>query len=185
MGAMASLIISLTIVYSTDYSDADQRKHQSSASLNFVRGIHRGPVNFPHKWPATRKMSPFDGVIMWHANDHPGFAVSRTQECKIHWLKLIKCKTNETELVNPMYKDNLHTHSYLGAYKKNQSKFKKHCNTYRSQILLSFVIICLLSDTLFCTSYLHFQIRTINFWKTNCKNIKWVSALRGLLFATR
>ena len=47
------------------YSDADQRKHQSSASLAFVWGIHRGPVNFPHKWPVTRKMFPFDDVIMW------------------------------------------------------------------------------------------------------------------------
>ena len=45
-------------------SDADQRKHQSSASVAFVRGIHRGPVNSPHKWPVTRKMFPFDDV-MW------------------------------------------------------------------------------------------------------------------------
>ena len=29
-----------------------------------VRGIHRGPVNSPHKWPVTRKMFPFDEVIM-------------------------------------------------------------------------------------------------------------------------
>ena len=43
MGAIASKITSLTIVYSTVYSDADQRKHQSSASLAFVRGIHRWP----------------------------------------------------------------------------------------------------------------------------------------------
>ena len=64
MGAMASQITSLTIVYSTVYSDADQRKHQSSASQAFVRGIHRGPVNSPHKWPVTRKMFPFDDVIM-------------------------------------------------------------------------------------------------------------------------
>ena len=64
MGAIASQITSLTIVYSIVYSDADQRKHQSSASLAFVRGIHRGPVNFPHKWPVTRKMFPFDDVIM-------------------------------------------------------------------------------------------------------------------------
>ena len=64
MGAMASQITCLTIVYSTVYSDADQRKHQSSASLAFVRGIHRGPVNSPHKWPVTRKMFPFDDVIM-------------------------------------------------------------------------------------------------------------------------
>ena len=51
-------------VFSTVYLDADQRKHQGSASLAFVRGIHRRPVNSPHKWPVTRKMFPFDDVIM-------------------------------------------------------------------------------------------------------------------------
>ena len=45
-------------------SAADQRKHQSSASLGFVRGIHRWPVNSLHKGPVTRKMFPFDDVIM-------------------------------------------------------------------------------------------------------------------------
>ena len=64
MSAIASQITSLTIVYSTVYLDADQRKHQSSASLAFVRGIHLGAVNSPHKWPVTRKMFPFDDVIM-------------------------------------------------------------------------------------------------------------------------
>ena len=65
MGVMASQITSLTIVYSTVYSDAGQRKHQSSASLAFVWGIRRGPVNSPHKGPVTRKMFPFDDVIMF------------------------------------------------------------------------------------------------------------------------
>ena len=64
MSTIASLITSITIVYSTIYSGADQSKHQSSASLAFVWGIHRGPVNSPHKWPVTRKMFPFDDVIM-------------------------------------------------------------------------------------------------------------------------
>ena len=64
MGAMASQITSLTIVYTTVYSDADHRKLQSSASLAFMQGIHRGPVNFPHKVPVTRKVFPFDDVIM-------------------------------------------------------------------------------------------------------------------------
>ena len=64
MGAMASQITSLTIVYSTVYSDTDQIKHQRSASLAFVHEIHRSPVNSPHKWPVTRKMFPFDDVIM-------------------------------------------------------------------------------------------------------------------------
>ena len=70
MGMIASQITSLTIVYSTVYSDADQRKLQNSASLAFVRGIHQGPVNFPHKWPVTWKMFPFDDVIMELNNFH-------------------------------------------------------------------------------------------------------------------
>ena len=65
MGTVASQITSFTIVYTTVYPDADQSKHQSSTSLAFVWGIHRGPVNSPHKWPVTRKMFPFDDVIMW------------------------------------------------------------------------------------------------------------------------
>ena len=64
MSTIASQITSLTIVYSTIYSGAGQSKLQSSASLAFVWGIHRGPVNSPHKWPVTRKMFPFDDVIM-------------------------------------------------------------------------------------------------------------------------
>ena len=72
MGTMASQITSLTIVYSTVYSGAGQRKHQRSASLTFVRGIHRWPV---HKGPVT---FPFDDVIMsllnsktdWHWKSH-------------------------------------------------------------------------------------------------------------------
>ena len=64
MSTIASKITSLAIVYSTVYSGTDERKHQSSASLAFVRGIHRWPVNSPHKGPVTRKMFPFDDVIM-------------------------------------------------------------------------------------------------------------------------
>ena len=64
MGVMATENTSLTIVYSTVYWGAYQRKHQTSASLAFVQGIHRWPVNSPHKWPVTRKMSSFDDVIM-------------------------------------------------------------------------------------------------------------------------
>ena len=64
MGAVAFQITSLTIVYSTVHAGADQRKHQNFASLAFVRGIHRWPVNSPHKGPVTRKMLQFDDVIM-------------------------------------------------------------------------------------------------------------------------
>ena len=64
MSAIASRITSLTIVYSTVNSGAFQRKHQSSTSLAFVQGIHRWPVNSLHKRPVTRKIFPFDDVIM-------------------------------------------------------------------------------------------------------------------------
>ena len=49
MSMMMSQITSLTIVYSMVYSGTDQRKHQSSASLAFVRGIHQWQVNSLHK----------------------------------------------------------------------------------------------------------------------------------------
>ena len=62
MGAMASQITSLTIIYSTVYSGAGQRKHQSPAWLAFV---HQWLVNSPHKWPVTRQKFPFDDVIIF------------------------------------------------------------------------------------------------------------------------
>ena len=70
VGAMASQITSLTIVYSTIYSGLNQRKHQSSASLAFVWGIHRWTVNSPCKGPVTRKMFPFDDIIMHGSGGH-------------------------------------------------------------------------------------------------------------------
>ena len=69
MSAIASQIISLTIVYWIVYSGADERKHQSSASLAFVRGIHRWPTNSPHKGPVTWRMFPFDDVVIIQHTD--------------------------------------------------------------------------------------------------------------------
>ena len=63
MRAMASQITGVSIIYSTVCSGVDQRKHQSSASLAFVRGIHRSAVYSPHKGPVTRIMFPFNDVI--------------------------------------------------------------------------------------------------------------------------
>ena len=54
----------VSIAYSIVCSGTDQRKHQSSASLAFVRGIHHWTVNSPHKGPLTREMVPFHDVIM-------------------------------------------------------------------------------------------------------------------------
>ena len=64
MSAMASQITGVSIVCLIVCSGADQRKHHSSASLAFVAGIHRWPVDSPHKGPVTRKMFPFGDIIM-------------------------------------------------------------------------------------------------------------------------
>ena len=64
MSEIASQITGVSIVYSTICSGVDQGKHESSASLAFVRGIHQWTVNSPHKGPGTQKMFPFDDVIM-------------------------------------------------------------------------------------------------------------------------
>ena len=75
MGTMASQTISPTIVYSTVYSGADQRKHQSSAPLAFVRGIHRWPANSPVtcEFPAQRASNAENISIWWrhHVNMNP------------------------------------------------------------------------------------------------------------------
>ena len=90
MSAMVSQITSLAIVYSTVYSDTDQRNHQSTASLAFVRGSHRWPVNSLHKWPVTRKIFPFDDVtIVVREWGHGWTTVSLTYWGSIfHWLPL-------------------------------------------------------------------------------------------------
>ena len=64
IGAMASQITSVSIIYLTISSAGDQRKHQSSALLAFVRGNPRWTANYPHKGPVTRKMLPLGDVVM-------------------------------------------------------------------------------------------------------------------------
>ena len=92
MGMMASQITRLIIVYSTVYSSSDQRKHQSSASLAFVRGIHRGPVNSSHKWPVTRKMLPFEDIIMAMSQQELYHLIPKYSNSVIYIFYLFKCK---------------------------------------------------------------------------------------------
>ena len=58
MGTIGSQITSLAIVYSTVYSGADKK------NIKAPRHWRLWPMNSPHKWPVTRKMLPFDDVIM-------------------------------------------------------------------------------------------------------------------------
>ena len=89
MSTMASQITSLTTVYSIFSSGADQRKHQSSASLAFVRGIDKWPVNSPHKGPVTRKMFPFDDVIMC-------WSTLRISHLKVYFVKQLSQRFSQT-----------------------------------------------------------------------------------------
>ena len=123
MGAIASQITSLTIVYSTVYSDADQRKHQSSASLAFVRAIHRGPVNSPHKWPVTRKLFPIDDVIIYFLRlTFP--KLSTTCIVKLRWLphscriQKLESEENATEWSLPVVLRPEHTYQSKYTYHK-------------------------------------------------------------------
>ena len=84
VGEMAFQITSLTIVYSTVYSGADQRKHQNSASLAFVYGIHRWQVKSSHKWPVTRKMFPFDDVIIVQNTSKPSLQRYLSMLCEMY-----------------------------------------------------------------------------------------------------
>ena len=81
--AMASQITSLTIVYPTVYSGADQRKHQSSASLAFVQG------ESPHKGSVTWKMFPLDDVILSHVTRTPFKTNSRTLLSLVHTCSML------------------------------------------------------------------------------------------------
>ena len=131
MSRVASQITSLTSVYSTVCTDTDQRKHQSSALLAFVRGIHRGPVNSLHKWPVTRKMFPFDDVIMWRVgswdvqggilvtpeeDNWPTFETKISFLCKTtilikqqtHRYVCINCRYGSSSRAPSQYKDRLY-----------------------------------------------------------------------------
>ena len=104
MSAMASQITGVSIAYSTVCSGAVQRKHQSSASLAFVRGIHWWPVNSSHKGPATRKMIPLmtsswriqqsfqSYCIPLHddrESDHNNVTIKFTVKQWHHWIRYI------------------------------------------------------------------------------------------------
>ena len=123
MSEMSSRIPGVSIVYSIVCSGADQRKHQCSSSLAFVRGIHRWPVNSPHKGPATRKMFPFDDVntthddvIKWkhfprtgNTNIYLHFLIFLDPEMALVVEKFSLWKTSLINLVNTITADDLAT----------------------------------------------------------------------------
>ena len=88
MTTMASQITSLTVVYSIVYSDADKKTSKLRVTGLCV-GNSPGPVNSPHKGPVTRKVFPFDDVIMLLDICLPIHAGIKEQDCTHHaWLAL-------------------------------------------------------------------------------------------------
>ena len=102
MTMMASQITSLTVVYSIVYSGADQRKHQSSASLAFVWGIHRDRWIPRTKRPVTRKMFPFDDVIIYKKSWITGDIWK--QICIFYIQKNVSCDLGVKGFASPWYK---------------------------------------------------------------------------------
>ena len=139
MTTIASQITSLTIVYPTFYSCADQSKHQSSASLAFVWGIHRGPVNSPHKGPVTRKMFPFDDVIMnWLNTAASGHMercnlsnVAPTESCKMSERNIFLLQLFEYQQT---YKPTYKTGYRRSAYSEVNACFKWCTQSYQYPI---------------------------------------------------
>ena len=96
MSGSVSQITGVSIVCSIVGSGADHR-NKAHASLAFVCGIHRWLVNYPHKWPVTRKMFPFDDVIMllrwlsvsWGREDNHEIALVQNNLGKLNTYVLI------------------------------------------------------------------------------------------------
>ena len=138
MGTVASKITSLTIVYSTVYSDADQRKHQSSASLAFVWGIHRRPGNSPHKCPVTQEMFSYYDVIppppppltLTSMVYRMIYANYITYSCLTHNAGVINLYHWKMSLKNT--KSSTHRHTKINTQAKN------FCNTYVMIYVLMF-----------------------------------------------
>ena len=110
MGAMASQITSLTIVYWNVYSGADQRRHQCSASLAFVRGIHRWPVNSPPQRANNAEIFS----IWWRHHVISWFMLSFHQYAS--WLYAWKCRDGH-EIVMVVENDNLMVFVAKGQYR--------------------------------------------------------------------
>ena len=102
MSTMAFQITSVSIVYLTLCSGPDQRKHQSSASLAFVRGIHRWPVNSLHKWPVTRKLFPFYDVIIRYICDL-AWIICTSSRCAYYYLTEKNTESERPSISQPCH----------------------------------------------------------------------------------
>ena len=94
-------VVYLTVGVSVVCSGADQRKHHSSVWLAFVRGIHRSPLNSPHKGPVTRKCFHLMTVswssvnlLRWRDNGRDGVSNHQPHNCLLN--RLFRRRSKET-----------------------------------------------------------------------------------------
>ena len=88
MGTIASQITSLTSVYSTVYSDADQRKYQSSASLAFVLILH------------VDAFIPKTPQIQWNNRLYTAWPCCKPVYCRAHFQFCLGSYSNLCLLIN-------------------------------------------------------------------------------------
>ena len=105
MSAMESQITSLTIAYSSVYSRRRWKKTSKLRITGLVRGIDRWPVNSPHKGPVTRKVFPFEDVIMlWELEVWSMFYLSHCtvvfDRASLYWTTLERHPTIFIKLLN-------------------------------------------------------------------------------------
>ena len=112
MSAMASQITGLTIVYPSVYSQI-QRNYQIPASLAFVRGIHRWPVNFPHKEPVIWKMFPFNDVIITRNERVNCSHIIDRNVCLLPRVVLICNLSNQNHVLVDISEGNISRFSYV------------------------------------------------------------------------
>ena len=143
---MASQITSTSTVYSTVYSGADQRKHQSSTSPAYVQGIHRWPVNSQHKWPVTRKMFPLvtssctDNfwVVAFSAN----LLLWWLWQCVLHFIIIIKSEVwifchYFYSLAPGRYASNFKTKSSNSFSDRYHEHFPRNCQCHKFLLKIS------------------------------------------------
>ena len=139
MTTMTSQITSLTVVYSTVYSDADQRKHQSSASLAFVWGIHwdrwisrtKGQLCgkcfhlMTSSWKWTERVSPgFPWTWQWHNSSENNWNILRNICCTTHPPMFLNTEILIPYELPPMMQPSL----MLQRDHKSQRLNVKYCN---------------------------------------------------------
>ena len=134
MGAMASQITSLTIVYATVYSGADQRKHRNPASLAFVRGIHRWTVNSPHKRASNAENVSIDDDIM-------AFVFCLACRCNLlestkNWQHVSVIQGCDMTII----RSNKSCYTYIPVYWKTHSLFFNMCQLLYPKSVQCFVI---------------------------------------------